>query len=158
MANDYINLTRDGRDKICRDLENLKGPKRREIAVALAEARAHGDLSENSEYDAAKEAQAMNEKRIAHLEEVLMRARIIDDDKIAKDEALIGATVKVKDNNSGEEYNYVLVSEEEADFDEDRISISSPVGKALLGHRAGDIVEVRVPAGTLEYTILEISR
>ncbi|MBU1083493.1 MAG: GreA/GreB family elongation factor, partial [Candidatus Omnitrophica bacterium] len=78
--------------------------------------------------------------------------------KIAKDEALIGATVKVKDNNSGEEYNYVLVSEEEADFDEDRISISSPVGKALLGHRAGDIVEVRVPAGTLEYTILEISR
>ena len=158
MASDYINLTRVGRDKMCKKLESLKGQKRREIAAALSEARAHGDLSENAEYDAAKEAQAMNEKKISHIEDTLMRARIIDDESIPKDEALLGASVKVKDKTSGEICCYVLVSEEEADFEEDKISITSPVGKALLGHKIGDVVNMQVPAGTLEYKIIEITR
>ncbi|MFH1837021.1 MAG: transcription elongation factor GreA [Candidatus Omnitrophota bacterium] len=158
MASDYINLTRDGRDKICKELEHLKGAKRREIAKALAEARAHGDLSENAEYDAAKEMQAMNEKKVAHIEGVLMKARIVDNEAIAKDEALLGATIKVREKNSGDQCTYMLVSEEESDFDEDKISVTSPVGKALLGHKVGDIVDVTVPAGTLKYEILEINR
>ena len=158
MGGSSVNLTREGRDKICRELENLKGRKRKEIAKALGEARAHGDLSENAEYDAAKEAQAMNEKRIAELEDILMRARLIDDKAMPADEALLGATVKVKDQNTEEEFDYMLVAEEESDFDLNKISISSPVGKALLGHKAGDVVEVQVPAGTLKYKIVSIAR
>jgi transcription elongation factor GreA len=158
MAKGRISLTREGRDKLVRDLELLKGEKRREIAKQLAEAREHGDLSENAEYDAAKEAQAHNEKRISELEDTLIQAQIIDEDAMPKDEALLGATVKVKDQSSGFEYDYVLVSEEESDFENDRISISSPVGKALLGHKVGDIVDIQVPAGTLKYEIINISR
>ncbi|MGB2600544.1 MAG: transcription elongation factor GreA [Candidatus Omnitrophota bacterium] len=158
MAKGRISLTREGRDKLVRDLELLKGEKRREIAKQLAEAREHGDLSENAEYDAAKEAQAHNEKRISGLEDTLIQAQIIDEDAMPKDEALLGATVKVKDQSSGFEYDYVLVSEEESDFENDRISISSPVGKALLGHKVGDIVDIQVPAGTLKYEIINISR
>lgn len=158
MAGGHITLTREGRDKICKELDKLKSEKRREIAKALAEARAHGDLSENAEYDAAKEAQAMNEKRIRELEDTLARARIIDEKDIPKDEALLGATVTVKDTSSGEEFDYMLVSEEEADFMENKISVSSPVGKALLGHKVGDEVDVEVPAGTIKYTITKITR
>ena len=158
MAGGHITLTREGRDKICKELDTLKGEKRREIAKALAEARAHGDLSENAEYDAAKEAQAMNEKRIAELEDTLARARIIDEKDIPKDEALLGATVTVKDTSSGEEFDYMLVSEEESDFMENKISVSSPVGKALLGHKVGDEVDIEVPAGTMTYTITRITR
>jgi len=158
MSNDRIILTREGRDKICKELEFLKGARRREIAKSLAEARAHGDLSENAEYDAAKEEQALNEKRITQIEETLMRAQILDNDAMSKDEALIGATVTVKDKNTGNEFNYMLVAEEESDFELDKISISSPVGKALLGHKVGDIVEIKVPAGILEYEITTISR
>ncbi len=158
MGKDYVNLTREGRDKLCGELEYLKGEKRREIAKALDEARSLGDLSENAEYDAAKEAQAMNEKRIGGIEDTLMRARIIDEKSIAKDEALLGATVKIKDHASKEEFNYMLVSEEESDYDLDKISVSSPVGKALLGHKVGDVVEVEIPAGTLKYEIVSITR
>ncbi|MFC1548885.1 transcription elongation factor GreA [Candidatus Omnitrophota bacterium] len=158
MAKGRIVLTRDGRNKIVKELEGLKGEKRREIAQQLAEARAHGDLSENAEFDAAKEAQAMNEKKIAELEETLICAEIIDETAIPKDAALLGATVKVKDLKSGSEFNYMLVSEEESDFDNDKISVTSPVGKALLGHKIGDVVEIKVPAGTLQYEIVKISR
>ena len=158
MAGGHITLTREGRDKICKELDTLKGEKRREIAKALAEARSHGDLSENAEYDAAKEAQAMNEKRIAELEDTLARARIIDEKDIPKDEALLGATVTVKDTSSGEEFDYMLVSEEESDFMENKISVSSPVGKALLGHKVGDEVRIEAPAGTMTYTITRITR
>ena len=158
MGKDYVTLTREGRDKLCRELVLLKGEKRREIAKALDEARSLGDLSENAEYDAAKEAQAMNEKRIGGIEDVLMKARLIDEKSIAKDEALLGATVKVKDHASEEEFDYMLVSEEESDYDLDKISISSPVGKALLGHKVGDVVAVKIPAGTLKYEIVSITR
>lgn len=158
MSGKRIMLTREGRDKICSELQFLKGEKRREIAKALAEARAHGDLSENAEYDAAKEAQALNEKKISELEDTLMRAQLIDNNAIPKDEALVGATVKVKDCNTNESFNYTLVSEEESDFDLNKISVSSPVGKALLGHKVGDQIEIKVPVGTLLYEIVEITR
>lgn len=158
MASAYITLTREGRDKIVRELEYLKNTKRRDIAKSLAEARAHGDLSENAEYDAAKEAQAMNEKKIAELEGTLAKARIMDDKDIAKDEALLGAKVNVRDTETGEEFEYMLVAEEESDFAENKISVSSPVGKALLGHKAGEAVEVKVPAGVMIYEIMSISR
>jgi transcription elongation factor GreA len=158
MDKGRIALTREGRDKICRELEYLKREKRKEISRALSEARTHGDLSENAEYDAAKEAQAMNEKRIAELEDILIRARLIDVKAAPQGEALLGATVKVKDQNTQEEFDYMLVSEEESDFDLNKISVSSPVGKALLGHKAGDIVEIQVPAGILKYKIISITR
>jgi len=158
MGGRIVKLTREGRDKICDELAFLKEKKRREIAQALAEARAHGDLSENAEYDAAKEAQAMNEKKIGALEDTLMRAQLIDDKAMSKDEALLGATVKVKDLVSGDEFDYMLVEEEESDFDLNKISISSPVGKALLGHKVEDEVEAKVPVGVLRYRIVKISR
>ncbi len=154
----YITLTREGRDKLVKELEFLKGEKRREIAKALSEARAHGDLSENAEYDAAKEAQALNEKRVAELEDVLMRARIMDESAMSSDEALLGARVKVVDKETSEEFEYMLVAEEESDFSENKISVSSPVGKALLGHKKGDIVEIEAPAGFIKYEIVGISR
>jgi len=153
-----IILTREGRDKICQELNFHKRDKRREIIKALSEARAHGDLSENAEYSAAKEAQALNEKKISELESTLMRAQLIDDSEVAKDAALIGATIAIKDGKTGEEFDYMLVSEEESDFDLNKISITSPVGKALLGHKVGDKVKIKVPAGVLEYEIVGISR
>ncbi|MFC1644253.1 transcription elongation factor GreA [Candidatus Omnitrophota bacterium] len=158
MGKGRVMLTREGRDKLCSELECLKGEKRREIAKDLAAARAHGDLSENAEYDAAKEAQAMNEKKIAELEDTLMRAQLIDDKVMSTDEILLGATVKVKDQSTGEEFDYILVSEEESDFNLNKISGSSPVGKALLRHKVGDTVEIQVPAGVLKYKVISISR
>jgi len=158
MGEGRVMLTREGYNSMKQELEDLQGTKRLEIAKDLAEARAQGDLSENAEYDAAKEAQAMNEKRIAEIEDVLTRSRIIDDSNIATDEALLGATVKVKDCETGEEFDYMLVSEEESDFDMNKISITSPVGKALLGHKVGDEVHVEVPAGVFRYAIVDIKR
>ena len=158
MGNDYITLTKAGREKIVKELEFLKTTKRHEVAKALNEARSHGDLSENAEYDAAKEMQALNEKKIGEIEAILMRSRIIDDSAIAKDEALLGATIKVKDLEMDEIFDYMLVSEEEADFEENKISISSPVGRAILGKRVGEIAEVNLQAGIIKYEILEINR
>jgi len=158
MAAGRVKLTQEGHDRLLEELENRRGEKRQEIIRALQEARAQGDLSENAEYDAAKEAQAMNEKRIAEIQDILSGCEIIDGSKIARDEALLGAMVKVKDRKTGDEFDYMLVSEEESDYDLDKISISSPVGKALLGHKVGDVVEVDVPAGIIEYKIIEISR
>lgn len=153
-----IYLTREGHEKLIKELEFLKTVKRREISKALEEARAHGDISENAEYDAAKEAQALNEKRIAELEENLSRAKILDDEDIPKDEVLIGATVKLKDLASGEELQYTFVSEVEADISQAKISIASPVGKGLLGHKENETVEIKIPAGILRYKILKITR
>jgi transcription elongation factor GreA len=158
MTAKRIMLTRAGRDKLVKELEFLKGEKRREIAKDLAEARAHGDLSENAEYDAAKEAQAMNEKRIGEIEDVLLSGQLIDEAAVPKDEALLGATISVKDTDSGEEFDYMLVSQEESDFQENKISVDSPVGKALLGHKVGDVIDIQVPAGALKYEIVKISR
>ena len=99
----------------------------------------------------------MNERRVSELEDILIRARLIDETKISKDEALLSATVTVRDLGSGEEFDYMLVSEEESDYDMDKISITSPVGEAILGHKVGDIVEIQIPAGILKYEIMKIS-
>ena len=151
-------LTRDGYDKLQKELDELKRVKRKKLSMAIGEARAHGDISENAEYEAAKEAQALNEKRIAELENTLATSRILDDEHMATDEVLIGATVKLKDVPSGEELQYMLVAEEEADFSQGKISVTSPVGSGLLNHKEGETVEIKVPAGTLTYTVIKISR
>lgn len=153
-----IFLTREGYEKLKKELDYLKNVKRKEIAKALEYARSLGDLSENAEYTAAQEAYASNEQRIAELEEKLSRIRIIDTENIPSDKVYIGAKVLLKDLNSQEELEYTLVSSEEADFSQGKISITSPVGKALLGHKAGEVVEINVPAGILQYKILKISR
>jgi transcription elongation factor GreA len=153
-----IYLTRSGYEKLMQELDYLKKEKRRKLSKAIGEARAHGDISENAEYDAAKEAQGLNEKRIAELEYKLAHARIIDDENMSKDEVLIGAIVTLKDMGSQEVLEYTLVSETEADYAEGKISVNSPVGAALLNHKEKDIVEIKVPAGVLKYEIIKISR
>ncbi|MFH0771400.1 MAG: transcription elongation factor GreA [Candidatus Omnitrophota bacterium] len=153
-----MHLTREGYNKLVEELEFLKRTRRRELSKAIGEARAHGDISENAEYDAAKEAQALNEMKISELEEKLTRAQVFEEEDIPKDKALIGATVKLKDLNSGEELQYTLVSEVEVDCANGKISISSPVGRGLLGHKEDETVEIKIPAGILRYKILKISR
>lgn len=158
MGKGGSHLTREGYEKIRRELEQLKTVKRKQLSKAIGEARAHGDISENAEYEAAKEAQGLNEKKIAELEHILATSQILDNENISKDEVLIGATVKLKDVKSGEELEYTLVSEDEADYSQGKISVSSPVGSGLLNHKAGEIAEIKVPAGMLKYKILKISR
>lgn len=153
-----IYLSREGHEKLRQELETLKTVRRREIIKAISEARAHGDLSENAEYDAAKEAQAHNESRIAELEDKLSRARILEDENIPTDEVLIGAIVKLQDVDTGEELEYTFVSEEEADYAQNKLSITSPVGSGLMGHKENEVVSIKVPAGMLKYKILKISR
>jgi transcription elongation factor GreA len=152
-----IYLTREGYEKLVDELERLKTVKRRQLAKAIGEARAYGDLSENAEYDAAKDAQAHNEKEISDLEEKLSRVRILEGD-IPKDEVLIGAKVKLTDMDTQEELEYTLVSELEADYEQGKISVTSPVGAGLLGHKENEIVEIKIPAGKLKYKITGISR
>lgn len=151
-------LTREGYNRLKEELDCLRGPKRREISLQIGEARAHGDITENAEYDAAKEAQAHLERRIAELENKLAHVRIIEDENFPDDKVYIGAKVKLLDIQTDTEVCYLLVSPEEADYKEGKISTIAPVGKALLGHEVGDTVEVRTPGGLKEYEILEISR
>lgn len=151
-------LTREGCDKLKEELKVLKTVKRKEIADSLEKARQLGDLSENAEYDSAKQSQAINEKRIRELEEKILTARILGNENISSDKAYIGAKLKLVDIDSKEEIDYMLVTEDEADYAGGKISISSPVGKALLGCKVGDIVNIKVPAGALKYKILGISR
>lgn len=158
MASDDIYLTQAGYEKLVHELDFMKNEKRRSLAKAIGEARAHGDLSENAEYDAAKDAQAENEAKIAELEFQLSRARIIENENISADEILIGATAVLLDTDTGTEYTYTLVSELEADYSRGKISISSPLGKGLIGHREGQDIEIVVPAGTRHYRVLKISR
>ena len=139
-------------------MEYLKTTRRRELSREIGIAREKGDISENAEYDAAKDAQGYLEKRIAEMEERLSRATVMENVDIAADKAYIGATVRVKDLDSGDELNYTLTAQEEANFAEGKISVDSPIGKALLGHKVGDKVEITVPAGKLKYKILSISR
>ncbi len=155
MADIY--LTKEGYQKLVEELQGLKTTKRRQFSKAIGEARAHGDISENAEYDAAKEAQGLNEKRIAELEQKLSSARILDDN-IPSSEVLIGARVRLKDLETGDELEYILVSEEEADYEQGKISVSSPIGSGLLNHKLEEIVEIKIPAGMLKYQILQISR
>jgi transcription elongation factor GreA len=153
-----IYLTRAGYQKLADDLERLKTKERRRISRAIAEARAHGDISENAEYDAAKDAQAHCEARIVELEGKLAQVRIIEDQDIPSDKAYIGAIVTLKDLDKKEQITYQLLSAEEADFEQNKISIFSPIGKGLLGKKEGDEVKIEVPAGVLNYKILKIKR
>ena len=151
-------LTHEGFEKLQGKLKALKGKKRREIANALESARLLGDISENAEYESAKQEQGINEGRIMELEDKFARAQIIDEKNISKDKAYVGATVKLKDTDSGEDITYKLMSEDEADFAQGKISISSPVGKALLGKKKGELVNIKIPAGVLKYEVVDISR
>jgi transcription elongation factor GreA len=155
---DKIYLTQEGYEKLKQELEHLKTTKRRKLSDEIGKARALGDISENAEYDAAKEAQGINEKKIAEIEQRLAVAQIIDESQMATDEVLIGATVEIQDIETSEKETYTLVSETEADFANSRISVTSPVGKALLGHKKDDFVDISVPAGILKYKILNITR
>lgn len=158
MGEGNVYLTREGYEKLKEELKYLRNVRRRELSKEIGQAIARGDISENAEYDAAKEAQGLNEKKIAELEENLVRGRIIDDENIPKDEVRIGARVELKDLDLGEELQYTLVSEVEADYAQGKISITSPIGKGLLGHKENEIVEIKIPAGILRYEILKISR
>lgn len=151
-------ISRDGYEKLRKELEHLKTVKRRQIAEDIARARAFGDLKENAEYDAAKNSQAFNEKKISELENRLANAEIINDSKIPKDKVFIGATVTLKDANTNEELSYSIVPHDEADFDAGKLSVNSPIAKGLLGLKVGDIAEIKIPAGVLKYKVLKISR
>ena len=153
-----VHLTQEAYDKLMKKLEYLKTVRSRELSKAIGKARDQGDISENAEYDAAKEAQGLNEKRIVELEEKLSNAQILDDSNIDKDKAFIGATVTLEDLDTERELKYTLVAELEADFAQKKISVTSPVGKALLGHKVGDVIAIKVPTGDLNYKILKITR
>jgi len=153
-----IYLTQEGLKKLTEELYHLKTVERRRLAKAIGDARAFGDLKENAEYDSAKNAQALCEKRIHELEEKLSQVRILDNEDIPKDIVLIGAKVLLKDMDNEGEIEYVLVSSEEADYAQGKISVASPVGKGLLQKRVDEVVEISMPAGILRYKILKISR
>jgi transcription elongation factor GreA len=150
--------TEEGLNRLKAELNDLKTKGRAEIARQIAEARDKGDLSENAEYDAAKDAQGLHELKISKLEEVLANARILDESTIDASQISVLSNVKIKNKKNGAVMNYTLVSEEEADLKSGRISVSSPIGKGLLGKRVGDVAEIKVPAGLMEFEVVEISR
>jgi len=150
-------LTQDGLRKLEEELEHLKGTRRKEIAERIKQAKEFGDLSENAEYEDAKNEQAFVEGRILQIDQMLRSARVIDNNTANVDMVAVGSTVRLKDVGAGDEITYTIVGSAEADPLQDRISNESPVGHALLGRRRGETVTIRVPAGTLKYTILEIA-
>lgn len=149
--------TADGLQKLKDELNHLKTKGRTEIAKQIAEARDKGDLSENAEYDAAKDAQGLLELKISKLEEVVGNARVIDESQIDTSKASILSTVKIKNTKNGMTVSYTLVSEEEADLKTGKISVKSPIGKGLLGKKIGEKAMVEAPAGQMEFEILDIS-
>lgn len=153
-----VYLTRDGFHKLSDELERLKQVERPKISKAIGEARLQGDLSENAEYDAAKEAQAYCEARIVELENALSQVSIIEDQNIPADKVYIGAFVTLKDLISQEKIKYQVVAPAEADYEANKVSIYSPVGKGLMQHAQDDEVEIETPAGVIKYKILQIER
>ncbi len=156
MSN-YTYLTQGGYDKLKAELETLKSVGRREAAHAIAEARAQGDLSENAEYDAAKDAQGLLELKISEMETVFSSARIIDESLLDASKVAILANVTIKNLKTGKEMTYKLVSETEADAKLMKISVTSPIGHGLLGKVIGDIAKVVTPGGSMEFEILDIT-
>ena len=150
--------TAEGLKKLKEELENLKHIERPKASQAIAEARDKGDLSENAEYDAAKEAQGLLELRISKMEEVYSNARLIDESQLDLSKALVLSNVKIKNQANGMEMKYTLVAESEADLKTGKISVTSPIGKGLLGKSVGDVAEITVPNGVLKFEVLEISR
>ncbi|MEL6770197.1 MAG: transcription elongation factor GreA [Bacteroidota bacterium] len=153
-----VYLTQEGLDDLKAELQRARTVERQEIAQAIAEARAQGDLSENAEYDAAKEAQGHLEARIVQLENTLANARVVDESDVDTSKARILSKVRVKNVKAKVEAIYTLVSAREANMAQKKISVTSPIGKALLGTEVGDVVEVKVPAGKVQLEVLDISR
>lgn len=154
MLNYY---TQQGFDKLKNELHQLKTVKRKDISLQIAEARDKGDLSENAEYDAAKDAQGMLELKISQLEGLVANARVIDESKLSNEKVSILSKVKLKNIKAKIEVTYTLVAEEEANLAEKKISIESPIGKGLMGKVVGDVVNIKVPAGELQLEVLDIS-
>lgn len=155
---DEVYLTRAGFERMRDELERLQTRERTKISKAIGEARLQGDISENAEYDAAKDAQAHNEARIADLERKLSKVRIIENENIPSDKIFIGAIVYLQDLESKEKLKYMMVSPEESNYEENKLSIFSPIGKGLMGKKEGEEVEIKVPAGALRYKVLKIER
>ncbi|AXG68443.1 transcription elongation factor GreA [Kordia sp. SMS9] len=150
--------TAEGLKKLREDLEHLKNVERPKASQAIADARDKGDLSENAEYDAAKEAQGLLEMRISKMETVLSTARVIDESQLDTSKVLVLSTVRIKNTVNGMEMTYTLVAESEADLAAGKISVTSPIGKGLLGKSVGEIADVQVPNGIMKFEVLEITR
>jgi transcription elongation factor GreA len=150
-------MTEEGYKKLIDQIKQLESVERPRISAQIAEARDKGDLSENAEYDAAKEAQGLLEMKISQLKDTLANARILDESMVSADSIQILSKVRVKDQKTGREMNYMLVSESEANIREGKLAVTTPIAKALMGKKVGDVAEAKVPAGTLLLEILEIS-
>jgi len=151
-------FTEDGLKKLQDEINHMKNVERPRISQMISEARDKGDLSENAEYDAAKDAQGMLELKIQKLEELLSSARVVDESKLDNSKVLILSRVKIKNLGSKQEVVYTLVSEKEADLKSGKISVSSPIGKGLLGKTVGEVAEIEVPSGKMQFKILDIKR
>ena len=151
-------FTPEGLQKLKDELEHLIRVERPNVVVAIQEARDKGDLSENAEYDAAKEAQGLLEAKIAELQDLIFNSRILDESKIDTSKVLLYSTVRLKNLKINKEMVYTIVPEKEANFKENKISINSPIGQGLLGKKVGEIAEITVPAGKMSFEILEITR
>lgn len=158
MATQVAYYTAEGLKKLKDELHQLKSVERPRISQQIAEARDKGDLSENAEYDAAKEAQGLLEARIAKMEDLVANARLIDESQLDNSKVFILSKVKIKNIANNQLAEYTLVAENEANLAAKKISVDSPIGKGLLGKKVGDIAEVTVPAGKIKFEILEISR
>jgi transcription elongation factor GreA len=156
MATERIPITARGNRRLKEELARLKGPERTKIVKAIEEARAHGDLSENAEYDAAKEEQSQLETRIRDMEDRLARAEVIDISKLSGDSVTFGATVVITDTESDEEKSFQIVGEDEADIKQGLLSVTSPIARALVGRKVGDTVQARTPGGVKEFEILSV--
>ncbi|WP_396633110.1 transcription elongation factor GreA [Maribacter sp. R86514] len=150
--------TPEGLKKLKEELNHLRDVERPKASQAIAEARDKGDLSENAEYDAAKEAQGLLEMKISKMENTVANARLIDESQLDTSKVLVLSTVKLKNQNNGMEMSYKLVAESEADLKTGKISVNSPIGKGLLGKKVGDTAEIVVPSGAIKFEILEITR
>jgi len=150
-------MTEEGLAKLKKELEQLTSVERPAISQQIAEARDKGDLSENAEYDAAKEAQGLLEMKIAKLEDMVAKARIIDESKINTSQVQILNKVKIKNTKNNQQMEYMLVSESESDIKNGKISVATPIAKGLLGKKVGDVVDIKVPSGLMSFEIMEIS-
>jgi len=153
---DRVVVSKEGLEKLKAELEHLQRVERPQVSAAIAQARGLGDLSENAEYHAAKDRQALVEVRIRKLQHDIARADVIDPKHVAKGVVAFGRTVKVRDIDEGTEETFTLVGQHESDFDSGKISVESPIGKGLLGKKPGESAEIKVPAGTIRYQVLSI--
>ena len=152
----YNYLTQEGFDKLTKELEELKSTERKKIADAIAEAREKGDLSENAEYDAAKDAQGLLELKINEMEKVMANARVLDASELDLSKVVVLSNVTIKNKKNSKEITYTLVSESEADLKAKKISVTSPIGKGLLGKAIGEVAEISTPSGVVEFEVINI--